>query len=303
MPSKTFTLIKRLLGSLPNERKKSLLTLLPIAIITGLTDVLVIALVSRLFTAVVGKENKPSIPFSDLISDDPFIKIILLVIGYIIINWLASFLRLLLRAFQERLRAYIFLDLTKIVQKNVLNQNYEFFLTEKSEELSSKILLNISRVSEKLIRPILQITSGLFIFSFIFIAILSFAKLTALILMISLVFSYTLISLLVTPKIRKASRQRIILESKINKVMSECIKTITDIHLTSSERYFKDKYFKASKIAFPFLWKAETFPEFPRALIEPLGITLIFSIGLFPLLTNRSPSTFLEIIPFWQLLQ
>ena len=35
------------------------------------------------------------------------------------------------------------------------------------------------------------------------------------------------------------------------------------------------------------LWKAETFP-FPRALVEPLGITLIFCIGLFPLFSNES---------------
>ena len=36
----------------------------------------------------------------------------------------------------------------------------------------------------------------------------------------------------------------------------------------------------------------------PRALIEPLGITFIFSIGLFPLFTKNSPTNLLEIVPF-----
>ncbi len=298
MSSKTINLVRRLFKALPRERKISLVSLLPIAIITGLADVLVVGLVSRLFTAVVGKENRPSIPFSNLITSDTFTKILWLIFIYIFLNWVASFLRLILRAYQERLRALIFLDLSKIAQQNILSQPYEFFLTDKSEDLSSKILLNISRVSEKLIRPILQMVSGLFIVTFIFIAVLNFAKVTAFYLIIFLVIGYTFISLVVTPIIRQASKQRIILESQISKVMSEFIKTITDVHLTGSENYFKEKYIKAGEKAFPFLWKAETLPEFPRSLIEPFGITLIFSIGLFPLLSNKNPTNFLEIIPF-----
>ena len=122
MNSKTLELILRLFKSLTIKRKKSLLTLLPIAVITGISDVLVVALVSRLFTAVVGKENRPSIPISDFFPTDPFIKILLLIFFYIALNWIASFLRLALRAFQERLRASIFLDLTEIAQNNIFTQ-------------------------------------------------------------------------------------------------------------------------------------------------------------------------------------
>ena len=298
MKSKSINLLLRLLNNLSKERKLSLLSLLPIAILTGISDLVVVGLVSRLFTAVVGKENRPIIPFSDLITTDPFLKIIYLIIIYVVVNWIASFCRLLLRAFQEKLRANIFLDLSEIAQKNILYQPYEFFLTEKSEDLSSKILLNISRVSEKLIRPILQIVSGFFIVLFLFIAILSFAKLSAIYLITSLIIGYSFISLVVTPIIRKASRQRIILESEISKVMIDSIRTIIDVQLTGSEGYFQSKFYKARKKAFPYLWKAETLPEFPRSLIEPFGITLIFSIGLFPLLGGKNPNNFLELIPF-----
>tara|TARA_B100001989_G_scaffold252918_1_gene236970 strand:+ start:694 stop:2493 length:1800 start_codon:yes stop_codon:yes gene_type:complete len=298
MQSKTLNLLKRLFSKLPRKRKISLISIFPIAIITGLTDVLVVGIVARLFSAVVGKENRPSIPFSEIVSTDPLIKILILIFIYILINWLASFLRLLLRGFQERLRAQIFIDLSEIAQRNILSQEYEFFLSQDSENLSSKILLNISRVSEKLIKPILQIVSGFFIVSFIFIAILSFAKSTSFYLIISLVLGYLFISMIVTPIIRKASKQRIILESEIESVMTESIRTIVDLQLSGSERFFENKYTKAGKKAFPYLWRAETFPEFPRALIEPFGITLIFSIGLFSLISNKNPTNFLELIPF-----
>ena len=222
----------------------------------------------------------------------------LLISVYVLFNWLASFLRLTLRCFQERIRAYIFIDLSKIAQENIFNQKYDFFLTEKSEEISSKIVLNIQRVSEKFVRPVLQIISGLCIVIFIFIAILSFAKISAFYLIVFLVIGYTILSFTVTPYIKKATRQRIKLEKKINKIMSESIRTIIDVHLTGSEDYFQNQYSKAGEKALPYLWKAETFPELPRSLVEPFGITLIFSIGLFPFLTGKNPENFVEIVPF-----
>lgn len=298
MYSKTLNLLKRVLKLLSEKRKKSLYTIIPLAILTGIADVLVVGLVSRLFVIVIQQENRPSIPFSNLITNDPFTKLILLVFIYILINWIASFLRLSLRAFQERLRAKVFLDLSEIAQKNIFNQKYDFFLSDKSENISSKIVLNISRVSEKFIRPILQIVSGFFIVSFIFVAILSFAKVTAFYLMICLIIGYSIISFIVTPLIRSSARQRIVLESEINKIMSESIRTIIDVHLTGSEKFFRDRYSKAGRNAYPYLWKAETFPEFPRSLVEPFGITLIFLIGLFPVVIDKDQSKLLELIPF-----
>ena len=298
MYSKTINLTVRLLKILSKERRHKICKIIPLAIITGLADILVVGLVSRLFVIVVQKENRPSIPFSELISTDPFTKLIIIVLLYIIINWLTSFLKLFLRAFQEKLKAEIFIELSQNIQKKIFHQKYEFFLTDKSEDISSKILLNISRVSENFIRPILEIISGFFIIFFIFIAIFSFAKFNSFILIIGLVIGYTLISLSVTPFIKAASRQKIILEKEINKVIKESMKTIIDVHLTGSEKYFESRFKNASKRALPYLWKAETFPEFPRSLVEPFGITLIFSIGLFPYLQDRDPSTLLEIIPF-----
>ena len=56
--------------------------------------------------------------------------------------------------------------------------------------------------------------------------------------------------------------------------------TILDVHLTSSEPFFKEKYSLIGKKTIPFIWKSTTLPEMPRALLEPFGITLIFAIGL-----------------------
>ena len=296
--SETIELLLRLFKKLPKKRKYSLLSLIPIAALTGLTDVLVIGLVSRVFTIVVGQPNRPSLPFGDLIPNDPKFKVIGLVVLYISMNWLASFLRLFLRACQERLRASIWRDLSELAQKNIFAQQYEFFISNKQSNLENKIILNITRVSEYLVKPILEISSGFFIILFICIAVLIIAKSVSLYLICSLLLCYTLISFIVTPFIRSAGKKRIELEKETNNVLNESMRTIVDVHLTGSEEYFEKKYSYAGAKAFPFIWKAEVLPEFPRALIEPFGITLIFSIGLFPLLSNRDASNILNIVPF-----
>ena len=94
--------------------------------------------------------------FFKFINTVTFFKLVILISFYISFNWIASFLRLTLRAFQEKLRAEIFIDLSQIAQKNIFNQKYDFFLTEKSEDIISKVVLNIQRVSEKFVRPILN---------------------------------------------------------------------------------------------------------------------------------------------------
>ena len=92
MKSNTTQLFLRLLNVLSKERRKSLYNIIPLAIITGISDVLVVGLVSRLFVILVGKENRPSIPFSDFYSNDPFTKLLILISIYVAFNWIASFL-------------------------------------------------------------------------------------------------------------------------------------------------------------------------------------------------------------------
>ena len=296
--SKTYQLLVRLLKALPNRRRRSLLKLIPVAALTGLVDVIVVGIVSRLFTVFIGQPNQPALPFQNFIPEDPKTKVISLVIIYIAMNWLASFSKLFLKAAQERLRVAIWRDLSELAQKKLLSQPYEFFLNKKKSDLSSKVLINISRVSEFLVRPILEISSGLFVITFICIAVLFIAKSVALYLIISLLIFYIFISLFVTPFIRYSSRQRIKLEKETNNILNESMRTIIDVQLTGSESYFAKKYKLAGESSFPFIWKAEVLPEFPRSLIEPFGITLIFGIGLFPYITGQNDSMIIEIVPF-----
>ncbi len=296
--SRTVNSLVRLLKALPAQRKRALIGLIPVAFVAGLADVLVVAAVSRLFTVVVGAPNRPSLPFTDLIPADPKIRALGLVIAFVGLSWFSSFTKLFLRSWQYRLKSSIWRDLSEMAQRKILGQKYEFFLGKDNSELSATILVNIDRVSERLILPLLQFMSGIFVIAFLFIAIILVEKLLAFFLIGCLVISYVLITLIIAPFIRFSSRQRVTLLKQTNNVLNDSLRTILDVQLTGSEIFFQQRYASAWRSSIPFIWKGEALPEMPRALIEPLGITMIFSIGILPIVNGGDNSNLLQIIPF-----
>jgi ATP-binding cassette subfamily B protein len=296
--SKTLASLLRLLRALPVRRKKALTFLVPVAILAGLSDLLVVALVARLFTAVVGEANTPSIPWSGLVPVDPRSKVIGLVVAFIAVSWFASISKLFLRACQVRLKSAIWRDLSEMAQRKLLAQPYEFFLGQSNTSISAQVLINVARVADIVVMPVLQVASGLFVILLLSTGVILVGKLLAVSLIASLVGGYLLISMSITPYLRFAARQRINLESETNTVLSESMRTILDVQLTGSEQYFEERYATAGRTAIPFIWKAEVLPEMPRALIEPFGITMIFAAGMIPLLFDPNQDSLAKIVPF-----
>jgi ATP-binding cassette subfamily B protein len=296
--SQTFKSLVRLLSQLPRRRKRALLRLVPLAVLVGVADLVVVALVARLFTVVVGEPNRPALPWPALVPENPVSKVLILVLAFITASWIASLSKLFLRACQLRLKALIWRDLSEMAQVKLLAQPYEFFLGSTNANISTTVLINISRVADIVVLPVLQIVSGVFVVSLLSIGVLAVGKLLAVGLIVSLVLGYLLISTLITPFLRFAARQRITLEAETNNVLSESMRTILDVQLTGSEPYFEQRYAAAGRNSIPFIWKAEVLPETPRALIEPLGITMIFMAGILPILFNPDPSGLVRIVPF-----
>ena len=296
--SQTLSHLIRLVKALPPPRKRTLLALLPVAIISGISDLLVLGLVARLFTVVVGQANEPPLPWPDLAPADPRLRVVALVVAYIAASWLSSFSKLFLRASQVRLKAGIWRDLSEMAQRNLIAQPYEYFLGQTNSDLTTKVLVNIARVADIVVLPLLQLISGFFVIALLSTGFLVVGRFVAVSLIAGLVISYFAISSLITPFLRFAARQRILLETQTNNILSEALRNIQDVQLSGSEIYFENQYSRVGRLAVPFIWKAEVLPELPRALIEPIGITMIFAIGLLPLLQTNEASAIIKIVPF-----
>ena len=295
--SKTLDNLSIIFSFLPEVRKKQLFSLLPFAILAGTSEVVVLGILARLFSFIVG-EPRNSLPLNNFFNFDPKYKLLTLIIIFVFTNWFASFIKLYLRAQQLKLKATIWRDLSELALKNLLTQKYEFFIANDRINLSASVLVNITRVADIVVLPVLQMVSGSFVIFFISCAILFIAKSTALFLILGLLLGYLFISLTIIPYLRIANKKRINLEIQSNNSLQESLKSIIDVKLTNSEFFFIEKYKLLGRKAIPFIWKGETLPEIPRALVEPFGITLIFFIGIVPLLLTSDIDKISSVIPF-----
>ena len=295
--SKTLNNLNIIYSFLPKVRKNQLLSLIPIAILAGTSEVIVLGILARLFSFIVG-EPRNSLPLNDFFNYDPKYKLLILIIFFVLTNWFASFIKLYLRAKQLKLKATIWRDLSELALKNLLTQKYEFFIANDRTDLSASVLVNITRVADIVVLPVLQTISGSFVIFFISCAILFIAKSTALFLVIGLLLGYLVISLTIIPYLRIANKKRISLEIQSNNSLQESLKSIVDVKLTNSESFFIEKYKVLGRNAIPYIWRGETLPEIPRALVEPFGITLIFFIGIVPLLLTSDIEKISKVIPF-----
>lgn len=296
--SQTAHNLLRLLRALPRRRRRTLLALVPVAVLAGLSDLLVVALVARLFTAVVGEPNRPSLPFSSLLPDDPRARVIGLVLAFIAASWFSSLSKLFLRGSQVRLKAGIWRDLAEMAHHRILSQPYDYFLGRSSSDISTTLMTNVARVADIVVLPLLQLISGLFVISLLALGVLLVGKLVAVGLITVLLCAYMGFTFAVTPFLRFAARQRIRLEMEANEILTGSMRTIVDLQLTGSEPYFERRYAAAGRSVIGFAAKAEILPELPRALIEPFGITMIFAVGMLPLLGSQDPTGLARIVPF-----
>ena len=165
-------------------------------------------------------------------------------------------------------------------------------------------MVNINRVSDIVVLPVLQIISGSFIIFIYISCCFNNCKSESFVLIIGLLLAYLFISLAIIPNIREGNRKRIELEIKSNNILTEALKSIVDVKLTNAENYFTEKYRNTSRDVIPTIWKEKPYLIFRERLLNLLEVTFIFMIGIFPLILTSDISliktfTFLAIIT-WQ---
>lgn len=277
---------------------RALLLLLPLSIVPGLADLLMVWVVSRLFGALVGSRLDDHLPGVKVFGGDALNQSLWLVGLLIAFAWLASLSKLLLRFFQQRLTARIWIDLSNLVHSRVLAQDYEYHLSKSTAKLSAMVLSHIKKISNSVVIPLLLMMGSIFSIIMLSFGILYLGRGLAALLIIVLIGAYLIVSLLITPYLRHASRQKIRLESRTAHILLETLGSIRDIRLSNSESYFRDAFLKAGEESRRYAWASELLPTVPRMLIEPFGITIIFAVGAVPALMSGDREKAIQIIPF-----
>jgi len=296
--SRTARQLRALLAHLPPERIQQLRRVVAFSFIPGVIDLASVAVIARLMGSLVGSDLEDRLPGVKVFGGNAADQSLWLILMFVILSWIASFGKFGLQFLQQRLTARIWIDLSNMIHARVLAQGYEYHLSKSTAKLSTMVLSHIKKTSNSVVNPLLKMVGSIFSIALLSIGILVIGRWSAVLLIAALVGSYLVISQLITPYLRHASKQKMRLESRTTHILLESLGSIRDIKLTGSEDHFRQAFVRTGEKAKSLAWTTELLPTIPRLLIEPLGITLIFAVGAVPALLSGDRSDIRSILPF-----
>jgi ATP-binding cassette subfamily B protein len=298
MRSQTLSNLSRLLGYLPPQRLWSLGIQVLLSLVPGVVDLLTVAVVARLTGALSGAALDDRLPGIHVFGGDRPDQSLWLIGLFVLLAWVSSLTKLLLRYLQNSVSTEIWRDLSDQAFARVLRQPFEYHLGRSTPELAAQILQNYDRIAAYAVRPVLQMISALGSIVLLSIGVLFIGRCLAVAMVGGLAVAYWLMTSLVTPRLRHAMRQRLRQEKENNEILYESLASIRDIQLASSEPYFQGQFTRVGERSKRYVVAGELLPDIPRGLIEPLGISLIFVVGAIPVLASGGSQNISQVLPF-----
>jgi len=279
------------------QRKRLVGVVLAASFFQGILDILLIAFLARFVGLFSGAKLEDRLP-GILVFGGGFLDqagwLLALLIGSF---WLTSLVRFAVALMQSLLSAEIWNDLVNLVYRNVLRQRYEFFIENRTANLSEKFNRILNSVSTKVVSPLIAIAGNTLSVTSLLVGVVFVLGLQALAIFLLMLMAYAVASVFVTPYLRLATKQRVRYGRRINLLLMESLRSIRDVHLYSADQYFVTRFSSDGVIAKRYDRLTRLLPDVPRFLIEPAGITILFLIGLAPAVLNGDSGDVRNAIP------
>ena len=300
--SKTIVELRKLIEYIDPKVLFRVWIILPVSILSGFLDFAAVAVVGRLTGSLVGSDLGNLLPGIKVFGASIYEQSLWLIAIFIIVNWIQSGVRLILRLMQENLAGDLWLDLSGRTFRQILAQPYERHLSGSITSYASDLLSNLEALLRDILNPTIRAVSCVISIIMLVSGILYVGGVPSFILIMSMLFMYVALSYFITPVLRLASKQLIITRERYTKSFFESLGSVDDLKLGLNEDYFISRYISATQIYKNSLVSRIVFPEIPRLFIEPLGISAIFLVGVLPQILSGQNEKIIEVIPFLSIL-
>jgi ATP-binding cassette subfamily B protein len=295
--SETAVQLWQLLNFLPRRRLRGFAVLLLVATLVGLIDVVFLGLLARLVGTLSGARLPNSLPQIWVFGGGRTDQAIWVASILIALVWISNGLRFLLASMQAFLSAQIWADYGNRIYSNILYQSLEYFQGQKTSHLLGRLNLILNQISDRIVLPLLTFLASIISAGVLTAGIVVVVGPSALVVFGALFGAYALLSVLVTPRLRLASKQKIRLSVNINKIIMESVASARDLQLYGAEPYFLERFANVGSRGKRYDRLARLLPEIPRFVIEPAGITILLGICLFPALADGTRESLKQAIP------
>ena len=238
LQSQTWSNLSQLLRELPKRRVRLLVVVLVASLLQGVLDVVLVAMLARLVGLLSGARVADYLPGIKVFGGgflDQSGWLVALLIGSF---WLASGLRFAVSLMQSLLSAEVWNDLVNKVYDNLMRQRYEFFIRQRTANLSEKFNRILNNVSTGVISPLIMIAGNVVSIASLFVGVVLVLGTQALLVFGLMLGAYVLASKLITPYLRLSAKQRIRYGRRINLLLMESLRSMREVQLYSPENYF-----------------------------------------------------------------
>lgn len=297
LQSQTWSNLSQLLRALPQRRVRLLVLVLIASLFQGLLDVFLVALLARLVGLLAGARLEDYLPgirvFGGGFLDQSGWLVALLIASF----WFASGIRFSVSLMQSLLSAEVWNDLVNMVYANLMRQNYEFFIRNRTANLSEKFNRILNSVSTGVISPLILIAGNVVSVSALLIGVIVVLGFKALLVFLLMLAAYVIASRIITPYLRLSTKQRIRYGRRINLLLMESLRSMREVQLYSAENYFVSRFAHDGVIAKRYDRIGRLLPDVPRLVIEPAGITILFLVGIGPALFSGDAGAIRDAVP------
>ena len=284
--SETLAQLYRLLEYLPRNRISGLLALLAASLLVGCSDLIFVGLLARLAGAISGSRLQDKIPHIFFFGGDRADQSLWIAVLLITLIWVTMALRFSTALIQSFLSAGIWADYGEKIYRNVLLQNYEYFLSQNSAHMLARLNRILSRISDDIVLPILSIVSDTLSAAILSIGVVIAFGWRALSIFLFLLFAYTIASHFVAKPLRFATRQKLIFSLRVNSLLLESTRSIRDVQLYAAESSYIHQFDQIGSRGKRFDRLSKLLPDIPRYVVEPAGVSILFVVGLMPALLS-----------------
>lgn len=288
----TLELIGRLWHYLAKKNLKSLIFLFVLMLISTLFEIISLGAIVPFLSALTSPEKLMEItwfqPILKLLNIQSADQLLFpLTIGFIIVTFLATGVRILLLWTNSKFTANMGVQLKSEVYRQALNKPYEYHIAQNSSELISIVTEKISVAIGSGINHVLMLLTSLVTSIAIVITLLAVNPMVALVTFLVLSGGYLLVGYLTRKQIRNngdiiAKNQPIAV-----KYTQEGLGGIRDIIIDNSQNIFITLYSNVAKTIQFAIMRNTFLSVLPKSLLEMMGITVIATFAYY-LQTDQS---------------
>ena len=280
--SETLRLVKAVISYLPAKQYRALWFLLLISTAVGIGDLVFVGLIAKLVGSFSGSSLADNLPFVRVFGGDILDRGLWIVGILLALIWISTALKFASRLVEARVSAEIWAVFGNRVYGNLILQSYDYFKDSSSMTLLTRLNRVLSKVSDSVVMPLLLICGNIVSSGILVVGvIIAFGWISCAVFGL-LIVSYTLASVLITPRMRFLTKQQYIYSRNVNQILLESTRSIRDIHLHGVEDFFIGRFGAIGSQGKRYDRMLKILPDVPRFVIEPAGVTVLFVLGLLP---------------------